>query len=273
MSQPLLNIAENAARSAAKIIMRSTDHINTLEVTEKGRHDYVTEVDKLAEQEIIRLIQRAHPSHTIIAEESGEHPGDADHVWIIDPLDGTTNFIHGFPHYSISIAYMNRGKIEAGVIFDPIRDEMFSAARGKGARMNDKRLRVSPQKKLDHALLGTGFPFKEKHHFKPYFRTFEAVFPNAAGVRRAGSAALDLAYVAAGRLDGFWEIKLNKWDMAAGVLLILEAGGLVGDFYGGETYLENGNIIAGNPKIFKQLLQLILPSLESIDLESLYCNL
>lgn len=265
MSQALLNIAENAAHSAAKIIVRSMEHVGSLEITEKGRHDYATEVDRLAEKEVIRVIQRAYPSHTIIAEESGEHKGDPDDVWIIDPLDGTTNYIHSFPHYCVSIAHLHKGKINVGVIYDPVRDEMFSAARGQGAKMNDKRLRVSQQKNLDHALLGTGFPFRDKHHIKSYFRTFEAVFPNSAGVRRAGSAALDLAYVAAGRLDGFWEIKLNKWDMAAGVLLIHEAGGLVGDFYGGETYLENGNIVAGNPKIFKQLLKLILPSLESVD--------
>lgn len=262
MTQPLLNIAENAARSAAKIIVRSMEHISSLEVTEKGRHDYVTEVDKLAEQEIIRVIQRAYPEHTILAEESGEHHGNTDDVWIIDPLDGTTNYIHGFPHFSTSIAFMQKGKLEAGLVYDILRDEMFTAIRGQGAKLNSQRIRVSQQRKLDQSLLGTGFPYSATHHVKPYLKTFEAIFPNAAGVRRAGSAALDLAYVAAGRLEGFWEFNLNKWDMAAGALIIREAGGLVSDFHGGETYLDSGNIIAGNPRIFKQLLQLILPSLE-----------
>lgn len=262
--QAPVKIAESAARKAGQMIISAVEELKDLEVTEKGRNDFATNVDRAAEELIISILHKSYPDHKVIGEESGEHgPADSEHVWIIDPLDGTTNYIHGFPHYAISIALEVKGRIEHGLIYDPVRDEMFMASRGHGARMNGRKLRVSAQRKLSYSLIGTGFPFKHQQHIEPYMKTFYAMFPQSGGVRRAGSAALDLAYVAAGRLDGFWEISLNKWDMAAGVLLVKEAGGLVGDFRGGEHYLESGNIIAGNPKIFKSMLQIILPSLES----------
>lgn len=254
---PVVNIAINAARNASKIILRMIGHVDSYNINEKQRNDFVTEVDKLAEAEIIKTLKKTYPEHTIVAEESGTIAGDENYVWIIDPLDGTTNYIHGIPHYAISIAMKYKNKLEHGVIFDPIRNEFFTASRGEGARLNDRRIRVSQQIRLEKSLLGTGFPFKNPDAVNPYLRLFEALLPQAGGLRRAGSAALDLAYVAAGRFDGFWEFFLSPWDMAAGALLIKEAGGLVGDIEGGENYLETGNIVAGNPKIFKALLQVI----------------
>lgn len=262
--QPPIKIAEAAARKAGQIIINAIEHIDTIEITKKARNDFATSVDRASEEQIIEILHKSYPAHHIIGEETGNHgPEDSDHVWMIDPLDGTTNYIHGFPHFAISIAMLFKGRVENALVYDPIRDEMFMASRGQGARMNGRRLRVSPQRQLEDALIGTGFPFKHEHHIEPYMKTFQALFPKTGGVRRAGSAALDLAYVAAGRLDGFWEICLNQWDMAAGALLVKEAGGLVSDFQGSENYLENGNIIAGNPKIFKSMLQIILPSLET----------
>ncbi|HHA19879.1 MAG TPA: inositol monophosphatase, partial [Methylophaga sp.] len=208
----------------------------------------------------INAIHKAYPDHAILAEESGQQD-DNDTVWVIDPLDGTTNFLHGFPHYCVSIAVMVRGKIEHGVIYDPLRDEMFTATRGAGAQLNDRRLRVAKRKELTASLLATGFPFKYPQHLDSYLATFNAVFPQVVDVRRAGSAALDLAYVAAGRLDGYWEIGLEKWDLAAGVLLIEEAGGVVSDFAGGDDYFEHGNLVVGNLPIQKQILTSITPHL------------
>jgi len=257
---PMLNIAVRAARSAGNIIVRSLQHVDHLEVTTKGRNDFVTDVDRLAEQEIINTIRKSYPDHAILAEESGQQ-GDNETVWVIDPLDGTTNFLHGFPHYCVSIAVMVRGKIEHGVIFDPLRDELFTASRGGGAQLNDRRLRVAKRKELTGSLLATGFPFKYPQHLDSYLATFNAVFPQVVDVRRAGSAALDLAYVAAGRLDGYWEIGLEKWDLAAGVLLIEEAGGVVSDFAGGDDYFEHGNLVVGNLPIQKQILTSITPHL------------
>ena len=258
---PMLNIAIQAARNAAKIIVRYVDRLDSIEVNEKNRNDFVTQVDHLSEQEIIATLQKSYPSHAFLAEESGKITGNEDFIWIIDPLDGTTNFIHGFPQFAISIALQQRGKLEVAVVYDPLRQELFTAARGEGAQLNHRKIRVSACKKLSDALIGTGFPFKKSDYFPLYLRTFEAVFPQTAGVRRAGAAALDLAYVAAGRLDGFWEMALKEWDMAAGILLIQEAGGLVGDFQDKDNYLENGNVIAGNPKIYKYLLEIVQSSL------------
>ncbi|RKZ94286.1 MAG: inositol-1-monophosphatase [Gammaproteobacteria bacterium] len=257
---PMLNIAIRAARSAGNIIVRSLQHVDHLEVTIKSRNDFVTDVDRLAEQEIINTIRKAYPEHAILAEESGQQ-GENETVWVIDPLDGTTNFLHGFPHYCVSIAVMVRGKIEHGVIYDPLRDEMFTATRGAGAQLNDRRLRVAKRKELTASLLATGFPFKYPQYLDSYLATFNAVFPQVADVRRAGSAALDLAYVAAGRLDGYWEIGLEKWDLAAGVLLIEEAGGVVSDFVGGDDYFEHGNLVVGNLAVQKQILASITPHL------------
>jgi myo-inositol-1(or 4)-monophosphatase len=253
---PALNIAIMAARKAGGVILRHMDRLGTLSVSNKSRNDYVSEVDRLAEEEIIKVIRKSYPEHGILAEESGKRDGN-DYQWIIDPLDGTTNYLHGFPQFSVSIALSNRGKIEQGCIYDPLREELFTATRGSGAFLNDRRIRVSAAKTLEGTLLGTGFPFKQQQHLNAYLEMFKVLHRESAGIRRAGSAALDLAYVAAGRLDGFWEIGLNPWDMAAGALLIQEAGGMVGDFRGGDTFQESGNIVAGNPKVYQSMLQAI----------------
>lgn len=257
---PMLNIAVRAARAAGTIIIRSSDKIDTLDITMKSENDYVSEVDKNAEQEIIYTLKKAFPKHAILAEESGEHQGN-EYEWIIDPLDGTTNFLHGFPQFAVSIALQHRGRIEQAVIYDPLRQELFTASHGRGALLNERRIRVSSKRDLEGALLGTGFPFKQQQYLDMYMETFKALFPMTAGIRRAGSAALDLAYVAAGRLDGFWEIGLQKWDMAAGALLIQEAGGFVSDFSGDSDYMNTGNVVAANPKLIKSLLTTIKPHL------------
>jgi myo-inositol-1(or 4)-monophosphatase len=254
----MLNIAIRAARSAGDLILRSSDNVGQLRVDQKGKNDYASEVDRMAEREIINIIKTAYPDHAILAEESGEHQGN-DFVWVIDPLDGTTNFLHGFPQYSVSIALKHKGRLEVGVIYDPLRDELFTARRGGGAMLNSRRLRVTRQTSLKGALIGTGFPFKTEQHLDAYLGMFRAITIDSAGIRRAGSAALDLAYVAAGRLDGFWEIGLMEWDMAAGILLIKEAGGVVTDFSFNDTYLQSGNVIAGSPKMHQIMYQLIEP--------------
>jgi myo-inositol-1(or 4)-monophosphatase len=254
---PIVNIAVSAARKAGDIILRHMDEIDRLNITEKQANDFFTEVDVRAEQAIIETIHKAYPNHSIIAEESGIDEKDAEYTWLIDPLDGTKNYLHGFPFFSVSIAVKHKSKIEHGVIFDPLRKECFSASRGGGAKLNDRRIRVTKQNKLDKALLGTGFPFRNKELMNKYFATFQELFTHSSGIRRAGSAALDLAYVACGRLDGFWEFNLKPWDIAAGALLIREAGGLVSDLSGGESFLQTGNIVAANPKLFKSILQRI----------------
>jgi len=259
----MLNIAVSAARSAGNIITRAIDRMNTLTVTAKAENDFVTEVDRRAEEEIIAVIRKAYPDHAILAEESGAQ-GESEYEWVIDPLDGTTNFVHGFPQFAVSIALRRKGRLEQAVVYDPLRQELFTASRGGGAQLDGKRIRVSSRRGLNGALLGTGFPFKEQEHLEAYLGSFRAVFPMTAGIRRAGSAALDLAYVAAGRLDGFWEIGLSPWDMAAGILLIQEAGGLVSDFRGDNRYLESGNLVAAPPKVFKPLLQAVGPHLAGI---------
>ena len=255
---PMLNIAVRAARQAGSLVMRSLQHVDHLEVTTKGLNDFVTDVDRLAEQEIINTIKKSYPDHAIMAEESGE-TGQNDVVWIIDPLDGTTNYLHGFPHYCVSIGVMVKGRIEHAVIFDPLRDELFTASRGEGAKLNDRRIRVSRRKDLNGALIATGFPFKYPQHIDAYMQMFAAVLPQVADIRRAGSAALDLAYVAAGRVDGYWEIGLENWDLAAGKLLVEEAGGSVTNFTGGDKVLDKGQIIAGNLSLHAQLQKTIAP--------------
>lgn len=259
---PTLTIAKRAAISAGKIILRSHDRLDTLTVSSKRRNDFVSEVDVQAEQEIIREIRRIYPDHAILAEESGSKDGrDADSQWVIDPLDGTTNYLRGFPHYAVSIAFRHKGKLESALVYDPLRQEMFTASRGVGAQLNDRRIRVSTPASFEQAFLGTGFPFRQPQHQQAYLAMFGGVLGRVGEVRRAGSAALDLAYVAAGRLDGFWEIGLNEWDTAAGVLLVQEAGGLVGDFGGGNEFFRTGNIVAGGVKTFKALLQTLQPHL------------
>ncbi|MEQ1620097.1 MAG: inositol monophosphatase family protein [Methylococcales bacterium] len=256
--QPMLNTAVRAARSAGDLILRSAENASHLKIDQKGRNDFASEVDRMAEREIMNIIKLAYPDHGILAEESGVHAGN-DFVWVIDPLDGTTNFLHGFPQYAVSIALKHKNRIEVGVIYDPLRDELFTAKRGGGAMLNSRRLRVTNNTSMTGALIGTGFPFKNQQHLDAYVEMFKAVTIDSAGIRRAGSAALDLAYLAAGRLDGFWEIGLMEWDMAAGVLMVKEAGGVITDFSFNDQYLESGNIIAASPKMHQLLYQLIEP--------------
>ncbi len=257
---PMLNIAVKAARRAGQIINRASLDLGHIKVSVKQQSDFVTEVDRAAEASIIETLQEAYPLHSILAEESGAiagSKGDSEYQWIIDPLDGTTNFIHGFPQYAVSIALVHKGVLSHAVVYDPTANELFTASKGAGAFLNDKRLRVSQRAKLAESLIGTGFPYRMFDHVDSYLAIFRELIQKTAGLRRPGAASLDLAYVAAGRLDGFWEFGLSPWDMAAGALLITEAGGLVGDLSGEQDYLTTGNVIAGNPKIFSQLLQLI----------------
>ncbi|MCX7120175.1 MAG: inositol monophosphatase family protein [Gammaproteobacteria bacterium] len=257
---PMLNIAIQAARQASRIMMRGLDQMDKLQITEKNPNDFVTQVDRVSEEIIIETIRKAYPHHAILAEES-EHKNnkDEEYCWVIDPLDGTRNFMQGYPQFSISIALLKKNVVELGLVYDPVRQELFTATRGQGAYLNSRRMRISDNKKMNTALIGTGFPCKNKDNIKNYLQAFENVFMQCSDIRRAGSAALDLAYVACGRLDGFWESNLAIWDMAAASLMIKESGGIVSDFQGGETYLERGNIAAANPKILKELLPLINP--------------
>ncbi|MBS3964711.1 MAG: inositol monophosphatase [Methylomonas sp.] len=255
---PMLNIAIRAARNAGDLIQRSAQNLDKLAIAQKSRNDYASEVDRMAEQEIIKVLRTAFPDHAILAEESGEHKGN-DYVWIIDPLDGTTNYLHGFPHYAVSIALKLKNKLEIGVIYDPHRDELFTAERGGGAMLNNRRIRVSKQNSLRGALIGTGFPFKTMEHIEAYLGMFRSVCGDTAGIRRAGAAALDMAYVACGRLDAYWEIGVKEWDIAAGVLLIQEAGGVATDFSFNDKYLQSGNIIVGNLKMHQLMYHAIAP--------------
>ncbi len=257
---PALNIAIKAARRAGQIINRASLDLDLVKVSSKRHNDFVTEIDKAAEAAIIGVIRDAYPDHAILAEESGSS-GESEYRWIIDPLDGTTNFIHGFPQYAVSIALAHKGVLTQAVIYDPTRNELFTASRGRGAFLNDRRLRVGKRVRLEEALLGTGFPYRVFEHMDAYLGMFRELMQKTAGIRRPGSASLDLAYVAAGRFDGFWEIGLAPWDLAAGALLITEAGGLVGNLTGETGYLESGNIVGGSPKIFAQILQVIAPHL------------
>jgi len=260
---PMLNIAVKAARRAGGIINRAAQNLDLLHVSRKAHSDFVSEVDNTAEDAIINVLLEAYPNHSILAEESGARgdPSKSEYQWIIDPLDGTTNFLHGFPQYAVSIALKHRGVLTQAVVYGPSGNELFTASRGRGAYLNDHRLRVSKRNQLSDCLIGTGFPFREFSHMNAYLAMFKDIMPKVAGIRRPGSAALDLAYVAAGRYDGFWELNLSPWDIAAGCLLITEAGGLVGDLEGNDTYMQSGHIVAGNPKIFGQLLQVITPHL------------
>ena len=262
--EPMINIALRAARKAGENIVRASDDLDRFEVKAKGVNNFVTEVDINAEQEIIYHLRKAYPDHAILGEESGlSGSEDAEYRWIIDPLDGTTNFIRGIPHFAVSIACMHKGTLEHAVIVDPVRREEFTASRGRGAQLNGRRIRVSNLGSLEGALLGTGIPFKDHcdEKLEPYSKTLELLAGQCAGIRRAGAASLDLAYVAAGRLDAFWEMGLAPWDMAAGALLVREAGGLVADIDTSDNYLDSGNIVCGNPKCFKAVLQVVKPLL------------
>jgi myo-inositol-1(or 4)-monophosphatase len=255
---PLLNIAVRAARRAGEIIVRSLVRLESLEVSTKGRNDYVSDVDRAAEREIIAIIRHHYPEHAILAEESGAS-GENDTLWIIDPLDGTTNFLHGFPVFAVSIGVQQRGRLECGVVYDPMRQEIFTATRGAGAHLENRRIRVSKQRGLEGALLATGFPFRDnERNADAYLAMFRALMLQTAGIRRPGAAALDLAYVAAGRVDGFWEISLKPWDTAAGTLLVQEAGGMIGTLSGGE-YRQGGNLVAGTPKVYAAMLEALAP--------------
>jgi myo-inositol-1(or 4)-monophosphatase len=258
---PMLNIAVRAARAAGAIINRAALDLDVLKVASKGVNDFVTEVDRAAEQAVIETLLEAYPGHAILAEESGRQHGakHSDYLWIIDPLDGTTNFIHGLPIYAVSIALAFRGRIEQAVVYDPARNDLFYASKGRGAYLNDRRLRVSKRVRIAEALVGTGFPFRKGDNFKRYMSMVEAVMQQCAGLRRPGAAALDLCYVAAGWYDGFFETGLSPWDVAAGSLLVTEAGGLVGNFTGEADFLHQREVIAGNPKIYAQLVQTLAP--------------
>ena len=253
---PMLNIAIRAARAAGDSIVREMDRACDIPIEDKGKNDFVTEVDKNAEEIIISTIQKSYPDHAFLAEESGQR-GESDYLWVIDPLDGTTNFLHSFPHFAVSIALKQKGILNQAVVYDPLKQELFTATKGKGAQLNNRKIRVSSKKELDGALLGTGFPYSDEKAMLKFIQSYKALFPKVAGIRRAGVASLDLAYVASGRLDGFWEFNLKPWDIAAGILLIQEAGGISAELSGGLDYLESGNIISANPKLLKAMLKIV----------------
>ena len=253
---PMLHTAVRSVREGGRVILMYFDQLDRLEYSSKGRNDYVSQADVEAERAVLDVLTRAYPDHGIIAEESGEREG-SEYTWVIDPLDGTTNFLHGFPMFAVSVAVKRGGVLEHGVVYDPLHDEMFTASRGEGAQLNGKRLRVSTTRQLAPSLLGTGFPFRDLGIIEPWMRSFQSLLPKTSGIRRAGAAALDLAYVAAGRLDGFWEFGLKPWDMAAGALLIREAGGLVSDVSGGQDFLESGNLVSANPLIFEEFRKIV----------------
>ncbi len=258
---PMLNVATIAARKAGSIINRASLDVDTLKVTTKSTNDFVTEVDQRAEEVIIETLLTAYPGHGILAEESGRTHGakNSEYVWIIDPLDGTTNFIHGLPFYAVSIALAFRDQIQQAVVYDPTRNDLFYASKGRGAFMNDKRLRVSKRTRMSDSLIGTGFPFRKGDNFQRYVKMFEEVMQACAGVRRPGAAALDLCYVAAGYYDGFFETGLNPWDIAAASLMITEAGGLIGNFTGESDFMYQREVVAGSPKIYGQLVNILAP--------------
>ena len=258
---PMLNVAVKAARAAGAIINRAALDVEAVRISQKQVNDFVTEVDHAAEAAIIETLLTAYPGHGILAEESGSQHGakDSDYVWIIDPLDGTTNFIHGFPVYCVSIALSVAGKIEQAVVFDPSRNDLFTATRGRGAYMNDRRLRVSKRTRLQECLVSTGFPFRPGDNLQHYLQIMGEVMQRTAGMRRPGAAALDLAYVAAGFTDGFFETGLSPWDVAAGSLLVTEAGGLVGNFTGEADFLNQRECLAGAPRIYGQLVAILAP--------------
>jgi len=258
---PMLNVAIKAARAAGSIINRAALDVDLLKVNVKGPNDFVSEVDRAAEAAIIEILLQAYPEHGILAEESGSSHGSrhSEFQWIIDPLDGTTNFLHGLPIYAVSIGLAHRDVVQQAVVYDPARNDLFFASRGRGAFLNDRRLRVSKRTQLGDALIGTGFPFRRGDDFERYLQMMQSVMQRCAGVRRPGAAALDLCYVAAGWYDGFFETGLNPWDVAAGSLMVTEAGGLIGNFTGDSAFLHQREVVAGNPKIYGQLVHLLAP--------------
>lgn len=264
---PLLNVAIMAARRGGDTLLRSLKKLDKIKVEQKGRNDFVSEADRTAEHAVIETIQKHYPEHAILAEESGQR-GESEYVWVIDPLDGTTNFLHGFPVFCVSIALLHKGRPEHAVVYDPLRQELFTASRGQGAQLDGRRIRVSKLNNMERALLGTGFPYRDSNFgIEPYLKMLQKALAHTSGVRRAGSAALDLCYVAAGRMDGFWETGLKSWDIAAGALLIREAGGIISGLDGSENFLDTGHVLAGTPKIYSGLARLF-----SNDIKVMFAN-
>ncbi len=260
----LQNVAVMAARRGGNVLMRHLKQLDRIKVEKKGHNDFVSEADRAAEAAVIQVIHKHYPDHAILAEESGGQ-GESDTVWIIDPLDGTTNFLHGFPQFCVSVGVQIKGRTEAAAVYDPMRQELFAAARGDGATLDDRKIRVSGRTDLSHALIGTGFPFRQADmDIGPYLEMLGKVVRSTAGVRRPGAAALDLCYVAAGRLDGFWETGLKPWDLAAGSLIIREAGGIVSGLDGSENYLDTGHVLCGTPRIYAGLARLCAHEIKAI---------
>ncbi len=262
--QPLLNVAVMAARRAGAVLGRNFNKRDKLTVEKKGHNDFVSSADIAAEKAIIDVIHKHYPDHAILAEESGAH-GESDHVWIIDPLDGTTNYLHGLPVFAVSIGVQINGRLEHGVVYDPMREELFTASRGEGAQLDDHKIRVSGRKEMDRAIIGTGFPYRQSDsELEPYLAMLGQVVKNTSGVRRLGAAALDLCYVACGRFDAFWETGLQPWDLAAGTLIIREAGGIISSLDGSEKHMESGHVLAGTPRIYKGLAKLCAKEIKAI---------
>ncbi len=260
----MLNVAVMAARRGGDTLIRNMNRIEKLNVEQKGRNDFVSDADLAAEKAVIETILKHHPDHAILAEESGQR-GESDHVWIIDPLDGTTNYLHGFPVYCVSIAVAHKGRLEHAVVYDPLRQELFTASRGQGAQRDGHKIRVSGRVDLERALLGTGFPYRESNEaFEPYMNMLVSAMRNTTGIRRAGSAALDLCYVACGRLDAFWETGLLPWDLAAGALIIRESGGIISGLNGSEDFMESGHVLCGSPRIYAALAKLFGPDVKKM---------
>jgi len=260
----LLNVAVMAARRAGAVLIRKMSSLQKLKIDQKGHNDYVSDADRAAEKAVIQCILKHYPDHAILAEESGAQ-GESDHLWIVDPLDGTTNYLHGFPVFAVSIGLQIKGRMEHAVVYDPMRQELFTASRGQGAQVDGRRIRISGQKQLERALVGTGFPFRQSEkELKPYLEMLGKTVLNTSGVRRPGAAALDLAYVAAGRLDAFWETGLAPWDLAAGSLLIREAGGIISGLDGSENFLETGHVLCGTPKIYKDFAKLCAKDIKAV---------
>lgn len=260
----LLNVAIMAAHAGGDTLIRSLNKLERLKIDRKSRNDFVSDADRIAEKAVIDTIKKHYPDHAILAEESGSQ-GDSDYVWVIDPLDGTTNFLHRFPVFCVSVALIHKGRIEHAAVYDPMRQELFSASRGQGAQLDGHRIRVSKHTTLENSLIGTGFPFRDgSMEIDPYLRMLKKAINTTSGIRRAGAAALDLCYVAAGRLDGFWESGLAPWDLAAGALIIREAGGIISGMDGSENFLETGHVLTGNPKIYIALAKTFAPEIKEV---------
>ena len=260
----MLNVAVMAARSGGNSLIRNMNQLDRMVVERKGHNDFVSEADRAAEAAVIETIHRHYPDHAIQAEESGVS-GESDYVWIIDPLDGTTNYLHRFPVFCVSIALQHKGRVEHGVVYDPLRQELFTATRGQGAQLDGRKIRVSGLADLEMALIGTGFPYRSSNEeFEPYMNMLVNAMKHTSGIRRPGAAALDLAYVAAGRLDAFWETGLMPWDLAAGTLIIREAGGMVSALDGAENFIETGHILCGTPRVYRELAKLFAPDIRTM---------